>query len=125
MAKNETIRVTQKTQTDDINAFDALNDISDYNPANPNFTIANGNSAKDNMIKLQAAETQANAAAKAARDNAVAAEWDFHNFILGAKTQVIAQYGDSSNQIQGMGLKKKTEYKKRGGKKPPPATPKP
>jgi hypothetical protein len=117
MAKNETKRLAPKLLNEDIAALDALDDISDYAPANPNYATANGDTAKAVMLKLQAAETQANAAAKAARDNAVAQEWAFHNFILGAKAQVIAQYGDSSNQIQGLGIKKKTEYKNRSAKK--------
>ena len=40
-----------------------------------------------------------------------AAEWEFHDVIFGAKTQVKAQFGDSSNEIQALGLKKKSEYK--------------
>jgi hypothetical protein len=41
--------------------------------------------------------------------------------MLGAKNQVKAQFGDSSNEIQSLGLKKKSEYKS-GGKKKPPTT---
>ena len=56
---------------------------------------------------------QAQATADSERDNAVAAEWDFHNFVLGAKEQVIAQFGKDSNEVQSIGLKKKSEYKSR------------
>ncbi len=31
--------------------------------------------------------------------------------MLGVKEQVIAQFGKSSDQVQALGLKKKTEYK--------------
>ena len=51
-----------------------------------------------------------------ARDAATAAEWDFHNFMLAVKEQIIAQYGKSSDQSQSLGLKKKTEYKTPGRK---------
>jgi hypothetical protein len=47
-------------------------------------------------------------------DNATAAEWVLHNAILGAKSQVEAQYGKDSNKYQSLGLKKKSEYKKPG-----------
>jgi hypothetical protein len=63
------------------------------------------------MQGQQSAETQAEAAYKAARDNAVAAEWAFHNAVLGAKEQVIAQFGKDSNEVQAIGLKKKSERK--------------
>ena len=45
----------------------------------------------------------------AARDAAVAAEWAFHNAVLGSKTQVDAQYGENSDQRQSLGRKKKSE----------------
>jgi hypothetical protein len=30
----------------------------------------------------------------------IEAQWGFHNAILGAKDQVIAQFGDDSNELQ-------------------------
>ena len=71
---------------------------------------------------MEAAEeksAQDAATAAASRDDEVAAQWGFHDFILGAKTQVKAQYGDSSNEIQALGLKKKSEYKSPTKKKIP------
>ncbi|MDT7780078.1 MAG: hypothetical protein QOC99_2590 [Acidobacteriota bacterium] len=64
------------------------------------------------METRQTTETQAAAALAAARDNATDGEWEFHNVINGAKTQVEAQYGENSNQIQSLGRKKKSEYAK-------------
>jgi len=49
-----------------------------------------------------------------ARDNAAAAEWEFHNAMLGVKDQIIAQFGKDSNQVQAIGLKKKSERKSPG-----------
>jgi hypothetical protein len=45
------------------------------------------------------------------RDATTAAEWDFHNTMLAVKEQVIAQFGKNSDQVQALGLKKKSEYK--------------
>ncbi|MEQ1922069.1 MAG: hypothetical protein ABL952_06135 [Pyrinomonadaceae bacterium] len=103
-----------------LDAFAALKDISGYTPANPDYSLANGTTAKTAMEAAQDASAQAKAAADAARDNEIAAEWAFHDFILGAKTQVKAQFGDSSNEIQALGLKKKSEYKSPSKKKPTP-----
>lgn len=68
------------------------------------------------MEQAQAIEAQAKAAADAARDDAVAAEWEYHNNMLGATTQVAAQYTKNSNQYQSLGKKKPTEYSTRKGK---------
>ena len=62
---------------------------------------------------------QKKAESDAARDNEVASQWAFHDYILGARTQVIAQYGDDSNEKQAVGLKKKSEYKSPTKKKTP------
>ncbi len=48
---------------------------------------------------------------KESRQMHIAAEWEFHNMILGCKEQVIGQYGSDSNEIQALGLKKKSDYK--------------
>jgi hypothetical protein len=68
------------------------------------------------MLAAQEAETQAAAALAAARDDAVAAEWSYHNLVLGMKDQVLAQFGRDSNEAQAVGLKKKSEYKPRSRK---------
>jgi hypothetical protein len=55
---------------------------------------------------------QAEADWQAARDGNVAAQWAFHNAILGAKHQIVAQFGDDSNEAQAVGLTKKSERAK-------------
>ncbi len=52
----------------------------------------------------------------------MAAEWAFHNAVLGVKDQVKAQYGKDSDELQSVGLTKESE-KARGGPKAkaPPA----
>jgi hypothetical protein len=67
------------------------------------------------MRDARVAEAQAEAAFKAARDATVAAEWAAHNVMIGVKEQVKAQYGSASDEVQALGLKKKTEYKRRTG----------
>jgi hypothetical protein len=52
-----------------------------------------------------------------ARDSSTAAEWEFHNFMLAVKEQIIAQFGKNSDQLQALGLKKKSEYKKPAARK--------
>lgn len=49
---------------------------------------------------------------KTARDTATTAERAFHNAMLVVKKQVSAQYGEDSDEVQAVGLKKKSEYKR-------------
>ena len=111
MAKNETRRNSPQIISDDVDSLDALKGIEGYDPSNTDFTAAKVEAGKDAMDTARTTETQAEAALKAARDAANAAEWAFHNLVLGAKKQIVAQFGDDSNEAQAVGLKKKSEWK--------------
>ncbi|NQW29702.1 MAG: hypothetical protein HQ472_04240 [Ignavibacteria bacterium] len=66
------------------------------------------------MTKVDAAlklEQEALASVAKAREAAILAEAKFHDIVLGAKRQVIAQYGDDSDEITTLGMKKKSERK--------------
>jgi hypothetical protein len=110
MANNPTRRIPPTTLQADLESFAALQAIDNYAPANAAYAVAAIAAAKQNMEAKQTAETQAAAAYDAARDTATDGEWDFHNLITGAKTQVEAQFGPNSDQIQALGRKKKSEY---------------
>jgi hypothetical protein len=117
MAKNETIRIRPSLLQQDRDGFAALKNIGSYKPANDDFTIANVKAAQDAMVGQRDIEAQKQADLDAARDDATAAEWAFHNAVLGAKDQVKAQFGVDSNELQAVGLKKKSEYKSPQSKK--------
>jgi hypothetical protein len=117
MAKNQTKRRRLNEVDKDTVSFNALKTVTGYTPSNPKYTVANTQIAYDNMVKLQAKEAQSEATFNSDRDNAIAAEWAFHNAILGSKVQVMAQFGDDSNEVQAMGLKKVSEYKRPSAKK--------
>jgi len=112
MADKPTRRIPPTTLQADLESFAALQAFTDYTPANPAYTVAAITAAKQNMESKQTAETQAAAAYDSARDAATDSEWEFHNAVTGAKTQVEAQYGPNSDQIQSLGRKKKSEYAK-------------
>jgi hypothetical protein len=120
MAKNQTRRLSPKLLQADIDAFANLSKLSDYSPSNADYSIANGGTKKVEMDKAGDGEATALKDLSTARDMAADAEWQFHNFMLGAKAQVIAQYGNNSNQLQSLGLKKKDEYKRPTGRKTKP-----
>lgn len=110
MAKNETKRLRPQILQEDRDAFVALQANTNYRPSNTAYEVSAITAAQAAMINSQEAETLADDALAAARDNAVAREWDYHNLMLGAKVQVKAQFGEDSNELQGMGVKKKSEY---------------
>ncbi|MFL6227997.1 MAG: hypothetical protein ACJ741_04365 [Pyrinomonadaceae bacterium] len=113
MAKNESKRLTPSALDADKNAFAALKTVSGYTPANSTYTLTAISAAQAAVATKQQAEVQAAAALATARDEAVAAEWAFHNLMLGAKDQVIAQFGRDSNEVQAVGRKKASEFKPR------------
>lgn len=116
MAKNESKAITPAILAEDREIYAGLKDITDYAPANPAYTQAAIDASHDAMVAAQQEEAQAASRLAAARDNKVAAEWAFHNKLLGGKDQVKAQFGPNSNQVQSLKLKKKIEYKTPGRK---------
>jgi len=116
MSVDKSKRLDKKIVTNDKNTFANLKTVNGYAPANKNFEVAKGTPLSTELETKREVEAQAKSAAKAARDNAKESEWQFHDFILGAKRQVAAQFGDDSNEYQSLGLKKKSERKRPKGK---------
>jgi hypothetical protein len=119
MAVDQTRRLRPSELQADKDSFAAIEAMEDYAPSNNAYTVAKLEALKDTMEEEQESETQAEAAAKAARDDATAAEWAFHNAMLAAKQQVTAQYGADSNEVQSVGLTKKSERAKPSRKAKP------
>ena len=118
MAKNQTRRLPSAQLAEDREAFDALQGIENYAPANQAYTMQAIKTLHDRVDDAQREATQAQAEADAKRDAATAAEWEFHNAMLGAKVQVDAQFGSNSDQVASLGMKKKSEYKSPTRRKP-------
>jgi hypothetical protein len=116
MAKNQNKRLAPALIQTDLDAYTAWQGIATYAPANTAYAKAAVTAKYTAFKAAQDAELAAQTALATARDAAAAAEWDFHNTMLAVKEQVIAQFGKSSDQVQSMGLKKKTEYKAPGRK---------
>ncbi|HEX8181439.1 MAG TPA: hypothetical protein VF525_17995 [Pyrinomonadaceae bacterium] len=122
MPQNETRRLKPAQLADDERVYTAAKGVKNYAPANPSYTQVALDAAFEELKRAQAADVQAAAAAAAARDNAVAKEWAFHNLMLGTKDQVVAMFGRDSNEAQALGLKKVSEYKKPTKKAKPDAS---
>jgi len=87
----------------------ALEAITGYNPANPVYHLPAVPARYRTTRAAAEVELRAPNALNAARDAAIAAQWEHHNLILGVTDQVIAQFGADSDEIASLGLKKKSE----------------
>lgn len=113
MAKDEFRRISPKVLAEDLEIYAALKGMGDdYKPSNPAFATTAITALHTTMVGTGEVEAQAAAAHDAARDDHVASQWDFHNGILGVKGQAVAQFGPDSNEVQSLGLKKKSERKR-------------
>lgn len=121
MADPKTKRMRPVVLQENITSGDAINGLSDYDPANQDFRQDLIQAARLDMEAKQAKETVDYGVYQASRDAAVAAEWKYNDMIRGGRTQVKAQYGENSDELQKVGLKKKSEYKSRT-RKPKPTT---
>lgn len=115
MAK--TGRLSAMMISGDIEALDAIAEMSDFKPANVDYKAAALDVLRQDMLAKQSADAAAQRAAAAARDDAAAAERVFHEAIVGAKLAVRAQYGKDANEVQAIGLKKSSEIR-RGRRSP-------
>ena len=95
----------------DESSFAALQAISNYAPANPACEVEAIRAAHEALLRAQAALVQAEAALAAARDDIAAREWEFHNLMLRAKDQVMAQFGRNSSQVASLDPKKAPQPK--------------
>ena len=132
MADANTKQLSPSDLKGDADAVIAIANIPTYAPPKADFALAvmkgtpanNGNDGVEKKLSAaEAALVTAEAAFNAARDGKVALEWQRHNWVVGARKQVAAQFGDSSDELASTGLKKKSEYKKPTKKKPTPPTP--
>lgn len=118
MAKDKTRPVRPAQLAEDRDAFDALQAMEGYAPANQAYTVANIQTLHDRIDEAQRAATQAQVEADAKRAALLAAEWEFHDAMLGVKDQVTAQFGPNSDEVAALGMKKKSEYKSPKRRKP-------
>ena len=109
MVNRPTRRITPAMMQADIETWEALQAVESYAPLNGRCELGAIDTLKKKMEARQTTETQARTAFDTARDLAAETEWEFHEVITLAKTQVEAQFGPNSNEYQSLGRKKKSE----------------
>ena len=112
MAKNESQRLKPESVTEDTKRCNAIVAMSDYKPSQAKYAKGELTAACTEVTDARKAEAEADADAIKTRERTVRAEWALHNLVLGAKEQVVAQYGNEADEVKTVGLKKKSEYKR-------------
>ncbi|MBI3363314.1 MAG: hypothetical protein HY033_00230 [Ignavibacteriae bacterium] len=100
-----------KLRSDD-EAFVALKEMAGYNPNNPGLKADAVETLAEARIAARAQEKLASDAWNAKRDAADAADRAFHLAMKQAKKAVSVQFGEDSDEVAAMGLKKAGEYKR-------------
>lgn len=113
MATNKNRRIKAQRLKEDNLSLIGLLSIENYDPQQPEFSLSNLQASHDTAQQLSAKLIVAEAYLNALRDEVMNAEWHFHELMLGCKKSVRAQFGSESNEIQLVGLKKKSRYKSR------------
>lgn len=96
----------------------ALQDVGEYMPANPAYSVATLRELEANLAQLEEAEIRARRAHEVVREQAAEAARTFHTTVLEAKIQVMAQFGSDSPMLHAVGLKQKSERKRPVRRKP-------
>ncbi len=120
MAQKAVKKLAQNILQADLDAFTGLQTIAGYKPANSMYEVPALQTVKDEMDALQKQRLQLETQLATVRDLANKKENDFHELMIGAATSVEAQFGRDSNELQAVGRKKVSEFKRRKAKKPEP-----
>lgn len=96
----------------DRTALRALTSLSDYSPRNPAYETANLLALESELAQAEEVERLTRLAFEQARDEVLVAARALHDAVMGAKVQVVAQYGDDSYAVMAIGRKKRSEHKR-------------
>jgi hypothetical protein len=119
MAKSSHRPLTPEELAKDERAFQAMLRLAKYMPPDVAQNIRSLQSHFDQMRASQVATAEQDAALAVIRERLRRAEGEFHKAILGARREVVAQYGEDSDEAQAMRIKKPSGNKpKRSRSKP-------
>jgi hypothetical protein len=93
-------------------ALVAIRELRDFAPVNPAHSAEAMSALEQVLTQAEQEELRLQNALASARDRTTAAAWALRNSMLGAKSQVIAQYGADSDAVQSLGLKKKSDRRR-------------
>lgn len=119
--KNMILKKNRKLRAEaiqsDKDAFAALGKVSNYKPASEDLTLDNLSRVKAEADSMHTARVQTRNAYRSADDDAREKEIEFHNLMTRVKKNMLAQFGEDSNEAQALGLKKQSEHRITGHRK--------
>ena len=121
MSNTPSRRVPPKILLDDIKTFHALATIKGYAPHDPDITIEAITATYNELLADQVAFVQGQVAVDRLRDKLIATEQRIHSQVGSSKDAVRGQFGDDSEEISTVGLKRASERKRSNGKGKPAA----
>lgn len=105
--------MSANTLKKDNDAYIALKSIPNYVPVNKNVELTKVELAHSNMLVAQEQRKLLENQLKAQTDKCAMAEHTFHDTMLEVKAQVKALYGSDSDELNSLGIKKKSDYSQR------------
>ncbi|NTW03168.1 MAG: hypothetical protein HGA19_18130 [Oscillochloris sp.] len=90
----------------------ALQSLSDYQPINSSYSVATMQQYEATLCQAEQAVIHAQEALEQARKVEIETAYALHDIALGAKNQVIAQYGSDALAIEIIGLTRKSNRKR-------------
>ncbi|MEI6179901.1 MAG: hypothetical protein WCP31_04045 [Chloroflexales bacterium] len=111
-------RIPAQTIAVDRTSFLALQSLSDYAPQNAIYSVATIQQREISLAQASQAVIRLREALDQARRVEDELAHAFHEAMLGARQQVIAQYGPDSAAVEIVGLTRKSDYKHPTQRKP-------
>jgi hypothetical protein len=96
----------------------ALQGLPDYQPINPAYSLPQIVQHQVELTQAELEEQLAEEALVRARARRVLASHTYHDAVVGARAQVIAQYGPDATAVALVGLTRKSERKQPAKRKP-------
>lgn len=116
MRQIKNAKLPQAVLREDREIVAALETIGAYKGTLPELTFPEIKKMLNQLATAQADRVQAETKFQTVNDDTTGKEIEFHNLILRVKKQVVAQFGEDSNEAQAVGLKKSSERKRAGRK---------
>ena len=111
MSNNPKRRLSADILQTDLDCITALKAIDGYAPSNPADTLAAIAELQTRVSAAEERELHAANAYAAARDDAILLQKERHERVKSIKNQIRAQFGNDSNEVASLGLKKASERK--------------
>ena len=105
-------RMPKRQLEKDKEAYISLKNISNYNPTNKDVEMVKMDIRYNDMLSAQEQVSVMENQLKALNDKCAITEHAFHDAVIESKSQVKAQFGANSDELNSLGLKKKMDYVK-------------